>query len=80
MLLAFVAYRTTFSGRVAALTDKFVQLKMLVLHRERLADILLATPEARDSESRGLQPRGSMVEAVNVSFRYGDGEPWVLDT
>ena len=78
MLLAFIAYRTTFSSRIAALTDKFVHLKMFGLHRERLADILLATPERCDSESSGLRPAGSMLEAVNVSFRYGDGEPWVL--
>jgi ATP-binding cassette subfamily B protein RaxB len=78
MLLAFVAYRTTFSSRIAALTDKCVQLKMLALHRERLADILLAAPEELAGASRGLQPRGSALEAVNVSFRYGDSEPWVL--
>jgi ATP-binding cassette subfamily B protein RaxB len=78
MLLAFVAYRTTFSSRIAALTDKCVQLKMLALHRERLADILLAAPEELAGASLGLQPRGSTLEVVNVSFRYGDGEPWVL--
>ncbi len=78
MLLAFVAYRTTFSSRIAALTDKFVQLKMLALHRERLADILLAPPEGRGDESPGVQPRGSRLEALDVSFRYGAGEPWVL--
>jgi ATP-binding cassette subfamily B protein RaxB len=78
MLLAFVAYRTTFSSRIAALTDKCVQLKMLALHRERLADILLAAPEELAGASRGLQPRGSALEAVNVSFRYSDSEPWVL--
>jgi ATP-binding cassette subfamily B protein RaxB len=78
MLLAFVAYRTTFSSRIAALTDKFVQLKMLAVHRERLADILLASPDGRDGNAPGLQPSGSALEAIDVSFRYGDGEPWVL--
>jgi ATP-binding cassette subfamily B protein RaxB len=78
MLLAFVAYRTTFSNRIASLADKFAQLKMLALHRDRLADILLAPPEESACEARAKQPRDSALEAVDVSFRYGEGEPWVL--
>lgn len=78
MLLAFVAYKTTFSNRIAALTDKWVQVRMLGLHRDRLADIVLAPTEQIDLESGGLKPNGVTLEAIGVSFRYGDAEPWVL--
>lgn len=79
MLFAFVSYKTTFSGRVASLIDKWVQLKMLRLQGERLADIVLEAPEespAQEAVEREL--RDMTIEARGVSFRYGDAEPWVL--
>jgi ATP-binding cassette subfamily B protein RaxB len=78
MLLAFLAYKTTFSGRVTALVDKWIQLKMLDLHRDRLADILLEPREPGDLRSRPTQSTAATLEAVGVSFRYGEDEPWVL--
>jgi len=79
MLLAFVAYRAVFSSRVGALVDKWIQFRMLDLHRSRLADIAL---EPREEAAEGLPSRtasgDSTIEAVGVSFRYGDDEPWVL--
>jgi len=79
MLLAFVAYRATFSGRVGALVDKWIQFRMLDLHRARLADIAL---EPREDAAEGPPFRSeggeATIEAVGVSFRYGDDEPWVL--
>jgi ATP-binding cassette subfamily B protein RaxB len=45
MLFAFLAFKEQFALRVAALIDKSVELKMLRLQGERLADIVLATPE-----------------------------------
>ena len=45
MLLAFVAYKTQFHGRVSALTDMLIDLRMLRLHGERLADIAKTEPE-----------------------------------
>lgn len=79
MLLAFIAYKTTFSGRVGSLINKFVELKMLRLQGERLADIVLAEPEQNavtEYAERELTDLTS--EARNVSFRYADAEPWVL--
>lgn len=77
MLFAFVAYKGTFSARVAGLIDKFVELKMLRLQGERLADIVLARPETQgfgvEREIEDLT-----LEAKNLSFRYGDAEPWVI--
>ena len=45
MLFAFVAYKSQFTGRVSALINYAVEIKMLGLHAERLADIALAVPE-----------------------------------
>jgi ATP-binding cassette subfamily B protein RaxB len=83
MLLAFVAYRAAFSSRVGALADKWIQFRMLDLHRSRLADIALEpredAPAAPSSRADGGNCAGSAaIEAVGVSFRYGDDGPWVL--
>ncbi len=45
MLFAFVAYKEQFSARVSGLIDKLIELKMLQLQAERLADIVLTPPE-----------------------------------
>jgi len=80
MLLAFISYKDQFMNRVSALIDRVVELQMLKLHGERLADIALTPPEPRDyhaAEDRTPCPVG--IEVRKLSFRYGDNEPWVLD-
>ncbi len=80
MLFAFFAYKEQFAVRVSGLIDKLVELKMLRLQGERLADIVLSAPEAevgggRDVRERKVEPR---LELQGVSFRYSDSEPDVL--
>jgi ATP-binding cassette subfamily B protein RaxB len=47
MLLAFIAYKDQFLSRISNLIDRAVDLTMLRLHAERLADIALTEPEVR---------------------------------
>lgn len=78
MLFAFLAFKEQFALRVSGLIDKAVELKMLRLQGERLADIVLAVPEpAVDglAAPRELAPR---LELHEVGFRYADTEPQVL--
>src|SRR5712671_2690660 len=81
MLLAFIAYKDQFLDRVSNLIDKAVDLTMLKLHAERLADIALTAPEPR--EPGMTQPSEARppvaIEVRNLRFRYGESEPWVLD-
>ncbi|GAB4557374.1 MAG: peptidase domain-containing ABC transporter [Rhizobacter sp.] len=78
MLFAFFAYKETFALRVSGLIDKMVELKMLKLQGERLADIVLTTPEAEpDVPARGSE-LPARLELQGVSFRYSDSEPEVL--
>jgi ATP-binding cassette, subfamily B, bacterial CvaB/MchF/RaxB len=82
MLFAFISYKGQFTGRISALIDYLVELKMLGLHSERLADIALAAPE-RDTRDGNLPAHDlahlePSLELRGVSFRYGEGEPWVL--
>ena len=78
MLLAFLAYRTQFGERVTKLVDLAVEVRMLGLHAERLADIALEPPEAEpavETDTTRIAPR---LEVRDLSFRYAEGEPWVL--
>ena len=83
MLFAFVAFKEQFAQRISALIDKGVELRMLRLQGERLADIVLATPENEGlprlgghSLAEAAQP--PRIEVRGLSFRYADGEPEVL--
>lgn len=81
MLFAFFAWKETFSTRVAELVDKLVELRMLRLQGERLADIALAEPEAEVAGAgAGLPARGQplALELRGLRFAYADGEPEVL--
>ncbi|BCO26313.1 toxin RTX-I translocation ATP-binding protein [Rhodoferax lithotrophicus] len=78
MLFAFISYKGQFSSRVSALINYAVEIKMLSLHAERLGDIVLSTPEANELPSNDLAHLEPSVELKGVSFRYGEGEPWIL--
>lgn len=52
MLFAFLAYKEQFVQRVSGLIDKTVELKMMQLQGERLADIVFS-PVAADAENPG---------------------------
>ena len=78
MLFAFIAYKGQFTGRVSALINYAVELKMLSLHSERLADIALEPPERDALSESDLAHLPASIELRNVSFRYAEGEPWVL--
>jgi ATP-binding cassette subfamily B protein RaxB len=81
MLLAFISYKDQFLGRVSSLIDKALDLWMLRLHAERLADIALTAPEPADMapfEHAG-NPAPLALELRALRFRYGASDPWILD-
>ncbi|QPG61461.1 peptidase domain-containing ABC transporter [Pseudomonas sp. BIGb0427] len=82
MLIAFNAYKEQFNSRVAGLIDKLVDVLMLRLHGERLADILLQVPEPRAPEKPDDNDAVDSVPSLEVrqlKFRYSEHEPYVLD-
>ena len=78
MLFAFLAYKEQFALRVSGLVDKMVEVRMLRLQGERLADIVLAEPEARLDIVPAPSDEPVGIELANVSFGYSDGEAPVL--
>ena len=79
MLLAFLAYRNQFDSRFTELVNKWVDLRMLGLDAQRLADIVLTVPEAA---STGHMPtslqKPPSIEINDLHFRYSAGTPDVL--
>lgn len=81
MLLAFIAYKDQFLRRVSNLIDRGLDLHMLRIHAERLADIALTAPEQRDRSADLVtteHPPDS-IEVRNLRFRHGENDPWVID-
>jgi len=83
MLLAFVAYKRQLALRVSALIDKVFEVRLLELHCERLADIVLTAPaEALDSPGRLMAAQSTIVPAITIRglrYRYAEHAPFVLD-
>ena len=67
MLLAFIAYKDQFLDRVSDLIDKGLDLRMLRLHAERLADIALT--DARAARSR----RRTSLAPARIDARFDRG-------
>lgn len=78
MLFAFIAYKEQFATRVSALIDKFVEVKMLKLQGERLADIVLTPPEPQAEFVPRSNELPVSLELRNVQFAYAESEPQVL--
>lgn len=76
-LFAFMAYKDQFSARVAGLIDKGIEMRMLSLQGDRLADIVLTAPE-QEAGSMPADPIDASLEVSNLSFRYSEMEPFVL--
>ncbi|MEC5162483.1 MULTISPECIES: peptidase domain-containing ABC transporter [unclassified Janthinobacterium] len=78
MLFAFTSYGGQFSGRMSSLIDKFIEYRMLSLHAERLADIVLEPVEGASLSDMMLDNLIPRIELINLGFRYADGEPWII--
>ena len=80
MIFAFVSYKLQFAERTALLIEKLVDLRILGLHLERLADIALTPLErGHDQDLSYMRPVRGAIELRNVCFRYAETEPLILN-
>jgi ATP-binding cassette subfamily B protein RaxB len=78
MLFAFMAYKEQFGTRISGLIDKVVELRMLKLQGERLADIVLTPPEPAAEFLPPPQELPVSLELRSVHFAYSESEPAVV--
>ena len=70
MLFAFIAYKQQFVDKATRLVEKAIELRMIELHLQRLADITLAEPEPEFERGTRRAPPAGRLEVRNLSFRY----------
>lgn len=81
MLFAFISYKDQFSQRMASLVDKLFELRMLRLHGERVADIVLTDAEEDGNDVEvDIDDISPSIEIRNLDFRYADSESYVLSS
>lgn len=79
MLFAFISYKDQFSQRISSLVDKIFEFRMLRLHGERVADIVLSQVEQETFEHEfDFSQITPTVEIRGLSFRYSDCEPYII--
>jgi ATP-binding cassette, subfamily B, bacterial CvaB/MchF/RaxB len=80
MLFAFMSYKRYFIDKGVELIEKALELRILDLHLERLADIALSEPEpGHDRPPLGYErPIAGRIELRKVSFRHAQTEPCIL--
>lgn len=80
MLMTFASYQEQFVTRATSLLGMIFQLRILNLHGERLADILLTKPESIDiCPTPYISTINKELTATSLRFRYGDGEPDIFN-
>ncbi|HEV2538729.1 MAG TPA: peptidase domain-containing ABC transporter [Frateuria sp.] len=78
MLMAFAAYADQFSSRASNLVDYAIEVRLLRIQGDRLADIVLTPTEAYAEGSYvGPLPTPS-IRFEKVGFCYAKGEQWIL--
>jgi ATP-binding cassette subfamily B protein RaxB len=84
MLVAFISFSDQFIGRASGLIDAVIDFRMLRLHGERLADIVLTEDEKHADNgilavTNGSSDAPAVLSVDGLSFRYAETEPWVLE-
>jgi len=80
-LFAILIFREQFVTRSSAMIDRLQELKMLDVHADRVAEILLEDPESLGTPkapASDLNDESITIEFQDVSFRYSDTGDWVL--
>lgn len=87
MLYAFMAYKGRFVSSMDSLIEQWMEFKMLNLHFNRLADVVLTEPEKIDEQEQfsidelmqsSQHTLIGKIEVKNLGYRYSEQEPWIF--
>lgn len=78
MLFAFMTYKAVFASRISSLIDKAIELSMLSIQGERLADIVLTEKEDLLTQQRRGPLANTHLTVDGIDFRYSALDPYVL--
>jgi ATP-binding cassette, subfamily B, bacterial CvaB/MchF/RaxB len=78
MLIAFLAFADLFAVRAGALVDRVIELRMLGMHFQSIAEFAEEAPERSGEGAHvDVEPCAS-IEASKIGFRYSADDPWIL--
>ena len=79
MLFAYISYRQQFVARAQSMVDKIIEYKMITLHLERVADIVLNEVEKDDNKNFiSKAPIKGDLEVKNMSFKYSEQGSYIF--
>lgn len=78
MLFSYIAYRELLAARVMNILDKYLEMKTIEIHMDRLSDIVMALPESVEDARTLPLSSTQRLELKDVWFRYSDDDPWLL--
>lgn len=79
LLLAFLAYRSSFTSSARSLVSQFQKWRLLGLHLERLSDIVGEKKEdVRLPQVRNANLTSPHIRIENLTFSYGPTEPPIM--
>lgn len=79
MFVAFGAFRSQFTERVSSLTGHILQLFMMKLHNERIADIAVSSKEETKPETfSSTEMKPLSLSTYELSYSYDDQSPPVI--
>lgn len=80
MFVAFNLYRGQFAERSNQLIELALQLRMLSLHNERLAEIALSTPESlTELQQHSTATQAASLQVKNLSYAYDAFSAPIID-
>ena len=79
LLLAFIAYRTSFTASASALVQQAQRWRLVGLHLDRLSDIVAHNPEPLVMTRRSQPLPGPAIAASGLAFAYDPGDPPLFD-
>ncbi len=75
-LFAFLAYRGMFAGRFNALIDIYIQIKLISIHTNRIADLVLEEKD-EDIHISNIDIKGS-IQIKDLAFTYSNFEDTIF--
>lgn len=79
MMLSFLAYQQYFSGSIDRLINAVISYRLLSLHTDRLADIVLSPVENTHTQRHVPAHFFGKLEIRDLSFRYEETDPPLLE-
>lgn len=81
MVFAYLAYKTQFIQKAAALIDQGIAFRMLGLHLERLSDIAMSDEDRSFGKGKALETDfKGRIELRDIFYRYAPSDPLVLQS